>query len=109
MLFVSAPPNNEASVAFLNHFRGPEGNVSLWQQIPTLNAVVQAGDGEIAAVDNGEYTFMTPWKIFLQWSSLVSLPYLTDIEDDVIQQDVCAFFLTSGTTGNPKIAMLTHS
>ncbi|KAE8155138.1 hypothetical protein BDV25DRAFT_169301 [Aspergillus avenaceus] len=38
----------------------------------------------------------------------VSLSAFQEIESNVSVEDVCIFHFTSGTTGNPKIAMLTH-
>lgn len=45
---------------------------------------------------------------FLTQASMISDSTLSEMEKNVQDDQVCTFQFTSGTTGAPKIAMLTH-
>ncbi|RAK72289.1 putative long-chain-fatty-acid-CoA ligase [Aspergillus fijiensis CBS 313.89] len=100
-LFISSGLGNRGSRAFLSYLE--ESNMSLAVDVPSVKRIVLVHD------DHPDGSYLTSWTTFLVSGDTVSPPRLSQLEDEVGGDTVCSFLLTSGTTGVPKVAMLTHA
>ncbi|PYI24173.1 putative long-chain-fatty-acid-CoA ligase [Aspergillus violaceofuscus CBS 115571] len=91
---------SNAFLAYLNDTDPTE----IAAELPSLKSMVLVKDDERAC-----NKCVTTWSSFLESADTVTLAQLDQLEKDHIVPDtVCSFLLTSGTTGLPKMAMLTH-
>ncbi|RAL15882.1 putative long-chain-fatty-acid-CoA ligase [Aspergillus homomorphus CBS 101889] len=102
ILFISGCLGNSGSNAFLAYLDGLDQE-PIAAGLPSLRRIVLVGD------DHQLNSRLTPWRSFLAGADAASLSQLSRLENSVPSSTACSFFLTSGTTGVPKIAMLTHA
>ncbi|RAH81310.1 putative long-chain-fatty-acid-CoA ligase [Aspergillus japonicus CBS 114.51] len=100
-LFISSSLGNRGSRAFLDYLE--ESNQPLAIDVPSVKRIVLVHD------DRPDGSYLTSWRSFLACGDAVSPSRLGQLEDEVGGDTVCSFLLTSGTTGVPKVAMLTHA
>ncbi|PYH77067.1 putative long-chain-fatty-acid-CoA ligase [Aspergillus uvarum CBS 121591] len=100
-LFISSSLGNRGSRAFLDCLK--DSNKSLAIDVPSMKRIVLVHD------DHPDGSYLTSWESFLACGDAVSPSRLSQLEDGVGDDTVCSFLLTSGTTGVPKVAMLTHA
>ena len=80
--------------------------VQMWSansELPKLASVIRIGPGHLGKHKEGK-----DYADVIEGGALVSDEVLLRREKGISCHDVCNLQLTSGTTGNPKAAQLTH-
>lgn len=102
ILFTSRSRGTRGSVAFLDHVNAFEYGSAIRDKVPDLTRIVVIGDRHTPVEP------LVSYNAFLRRAGAIELSQVTHMETSLNERTVCCFLFTSGTTGSPKISMLTH-
>jgi long-chain acyl-CoA synthetase len=95
--------HSEAKVLFVENRVQLEKILSLRSELPELRHIVIYDDAGEAVAD------VSNWEAFLEQGSAVADARLEEIGRGIKPEDLASLVYTSGTTGVPKGAMITHA
>ena len=101
ILFTSRSRGTRGSAAFLDHVNASKHG-TIRDKVPGLTRIVVIGDKHTPAEP------LVSYNAFLRRADAIERSKVTHMETSLNEGTACCFLFTSGTTGSPKIAMLTH-